>query len=104
MWERRFWRSAPAQHGPRWTQSVRCACPRRSVGTRKGFDLGSAHLRQVAHAVEVEIAFDPADAGLLGAIGGVFGADGVTELIQQLLGAVLFHGLTPPFDKERFRV
>ena len=54
--------------------------------------------------MEVEIAFDPADAGLLGAIGGVFGADGVTELIQQLLGAVLFHGLTPPLDGKGFRL
>jgi len=54
--------------------------------------------------VEVDVEFDPADVGLLGAIGRVFEADGVTELIQQLLGAALFHGLTPPFDKERFRV
>jgi len=62
------------------------------------------HAVGVAHAVEVDVAFDPADVGLLGAIGRVFEADGVTELIQQLLGAVLFHGLTPPFDKEGFWV
>ena len=57
------------------------------------------HAVGVAHAVEVDVAFDPAGVGLLGAIGRVFEADGVTELIKQLLGAVLFQGLTPPFDK-----
>jgi hypothetical protein len=66
----------------------------------KCFSLASAHFRRVARAVEVDVAFDPADAGLLGAIGIVSEAGGVMELIHQLLGAVLFHGLTPPFDKK----
>jgi hypothetical protein len=43
----------------------------------KGFDLGSAHLGWVTHIVEVDIAFDPADVGLLGTIGVVFEADGI---------------------------
>ena len=34
-----------------------------------------------------------------GPIGMVFEADGITDLFQQLPGAVLFHGLTPPFDR-----
>jgi hypothetical protein len=34
----------------------------------------------------------------------VFEADGITELIQQLPGTVLFHGMTPPFDKKGFEV
>jgi len=48
----------------------------RQVG-EKGFDLGIAHFGRVAHAVEVDVAFDPADVGLLGAIGIVFEADGI---------------------------
>jgi len=48
----------------------------------KGFDLGSAHVGRVTHAVEVDIAFDLADVGLLGAIGVVFEADGIADLIQ----------------------
>ena len=48
----------------------------------KGFDLGSAHLLWTAHAVEVDVAFDPADVGLLRAIGIVFEANGITDLIQ----------------------
>lgn len=31
-------------------------------------------------------------------------ADGVTDSIQSFLGAVLLRGLTPPFDKNEFRV
>jgi len=56
-----------------------------------GFDLGSAHLGRVTHVVEVNVTLDPADVGLLGAIGIVFEADGITDLIQQLFGTMLFH-------------
>jgi hypothetical protein len=69
----------------------------------KGLDLGSAHFGRETYDVEMDVPFDPAYVGLLGAIGVVLEADGITDLIQSLLGAVLFHGLTPPFDKERFR-
>jgi hypothetical protein len=31
-------------------------------------------------------------------------ADGITDLVQQLLRAVLFPGLTAPFDQRKFRV
>ncbi len=36
-----------------------------------------------------------------GALGVVFQADNITDLIQSLLGAVLFHGLTPPCARPR---
>ncbi len=45
----------------------------------------------------------PVDAGLVGAVAMVFGADGTTDLIQHLTGPVLLRGLTPPFDKKRLR-
>jgi hypothetical protein len=48
----------------------------------KGFDLGSAHFGRSTHIVEVDVALDPADVGLLRAIGIVFEADGITDLIQ----------------------
>ena len=34
-----------------------------------GFDLGSAHFGGMAHVVEVDVALDPANVGLLGASG-----------------------------------
>jgi len=40
---------------------------------------------------------------LFGAERVVFQEDGITGLVQQLLGAVPFDGLTPPVDKEDFR-
>jgi hypothetical protein len=43
----------------------------------KGLDLRSAHLGRVTHVVEIDVALDPADVGLLGAIGIVFEADGI---------------------------
>jgi hypothetical protein len=46
----------------------------------------------------------PADVGLLSAIGIVFEADGITDLVQQFLGTMLLHGLTPPFARKGFRV
>ena len=50
----------------------------------KGLDPGSAHVGRVTQAVEVDIAFDPADVGLLGAIRVVFEA-------------------APPFDRRGFQ-
>lgn len=70
----------------------------------KGFDLESAHFGRVTHIVEVDVALDPANVGLLRALGMVFEADGIMDLIQQLLRAVLFQGMTPPFDQRGFRV
>jgi len=52
----------------------------REVG-EKAFDLGSAHLGRMAHVVEIDVALDPADVGLLGTVGIVFEADGITDLI-----------------------
>jgi hypothetical protein len=55
----------------------------------KGFDLGSAHpstssghrFRGVTHTMEVDVALDPANVDLLRAIGIVFEADGIADLI-----------------------
>jgi hypothetical protein len=93
-------------HTPRWQVQRTAdsqAAPAEHVG-EKGFDLESAHFGRVTHIVEVDVALDPAIVGLLRALGMVFEADGITDLIQQLLGAVLFHGLTPPFDRRGCRV
>ena len=55
-----------------------------------GLDLGSARASassgysfgRVTHVVEVDVALDPAHLGLLGAMGKVFEADGITDLSQ----------------------
>jgi len=57
-------------------------CQFRTQVGEKGFDLGSAHFGRVTHVVEVDVALDPADVGLLRAIGIVFEADGVTDLVR----------------------
>ena len=43
----------------------------------KGFDLRSAHSGRATHVVEVDVALDPADVGLLCAIGIMFEADDI---------------------------
>ena len=45
-----------------------------------GFDLGGAHFGRVTHVVEVDVALDPADVGLLRAIGVVLEADGIPSV------------------------
>ena len=70
----------------------------------EGLGLRSTHFGRVAHVAEVDVALDPANVGLLRAIGIVFEADGIADLSQLLLGMVLFPGLTPPFDKREFLV
>jgi hypothetical protein len=47
--------------------------------------LGSAHFGWVTHVVEVDVALDPADVGLLCAIGVVFEADGIADLSNSFL-------------------
>lgn len=61
--------------------------------SEKGFDLWRSHLGWVAHAVEKDVTLDPADVGLLGAVGIVSEAQGVADLIQEFFGALLLHGL-----------
>jgi hypothetical protein len=66
---------------------------------------GSGHrFGRVTHVVGVDAAHDPADVGLLCAEGIVFEADGVADLGQWHLGAVLFRGLTRPLDRKGVRV
>jgi len=43
------------------------------------FHFGSAHFGRMADIVKEDVAFDPADVGLLSANGIVFEADGVTD-------------------------
>ena len=47
------------------------------LGLDKGRCLGSAHFGRMTRVVEVDVALDPADVGLLRAIGIVFEADGI---------------------------
>jgi hypothetical protein len=42
-----------------------------------------------AHVVEVDVALDPADVGLLCAIGVVLEADGIADLLNSFLGGAL---------------
>lgn len=69
----------------------------------KGFDFRRAHFFGMALVVERDVARDPADVGLLAAVGVVFQAQGVAHLVQKSLGCWLwFHGRFPSFA--RFRV
>ena len=66
----------------------------------EGFDFGSARLGRVPHVVEGILAFDPAHVGLIGARGVMFEENGISDIIQQFLGAVLFDGQTPAFGRK----
>jgi hypothetical protein len=52
----------------------------------EGLDLIGAHVFGVAFIMKEDVAFDPVLAGLFGAVGVVFGADGVAHLIEQFAG------------------
>ena len=66
------------------------------------FYFGGPHFGRVTYVVEVDVALDPVDVGLLGADGVVLEADGVTDtstelsagLVEEFLG-VLFHIRAP---------
>ena len=60
-------------------------------------DLGALADR-VAHVSERDVAFDPADVGVLGADGVVLEADGLAGLTQQSLRALFRHELFPLVD------
>lgn len=53
----------------------------------KGLNLRQVHLGRTVHVMGVDVAFGPADVGLLGATGAMLWADGITNLVKQLLGA-----------------
>ena len=55
----------------------------------EGLDLGFCHVFGVAFLVEEDVAFDPFDVGLFGAVGVVFGAEGFAHLIEQFFGGGL---------------
>ena len=52
----------------------------------EGLDLIGAHVFGVAFIMKEDVAFDPVLVGLFGAVGVVFGADGVAHLIEQFAG------------------
>jgi|GEM_PF-5340700 len=61
--------------------------PRRinEVG-EEGLDLRGAHVFGMAFVVEEDEALDPIHIGLFGAIRVVFAADGITDLVKELVG------------------
>ena len=65
----------------------------------QGFDRGSAQLGRVTRTVEGNVAHDPADASLVRATGIALEAKSIPDVTQQLLGTVLYRGLTLPFDR-----
>jgi hypothetical protein len=50
----------------------------------KGLHFQCAHLGRMAHVMEVDVAFDPVEVGLLGADGVVSQADGVANTFDKL--------------------
>jgi hypothetical protein len=50
----------------------------------------------VAYVVEVDVALDPVDVGLLGADRVMLEADGVANLIQKFFGVLFRHRPFPP--------
>lgn len=53
----------------------------------EGLDFGRAHVLRVALVMKEDEALDPMDVGLLGARGVVLAANGLADLVEQLLGA-----------------
>ncbi len=49
-------------------------------------DFGRAHVFGVAFVMEEDVAFNPVFVGLLGAVGVVFGANGVGDLVEEFAG------------------
>lgn len=52
----------------------------------EGANLVFVHFARVAFAVEEDVAFDPVFVGLFGAVGVVFGAQGVADLVHEFFG------------------
>lgn len=57
----------------------------------EGLDFWGAHVFGVAFAVEEDVAFDPVAVGLFGAVGVVFEAQGVGDLVEEFARGFLFH-------------
>jgi len=57
-------------------------------------DLGCAHLCGVAFVVKEDVAASPVEIGLFGAVGVVFGADGIAHAVEEffVLGGGCDHG------------
>jgi hypothetical protein len=66
------------------------------------FHLGGAHFDRVAHVVEKDVAFDPANVGLLGADGVVLETDGVADLSSSFFGRFSSTSCLLRFDKNGF--
>ena len=59
------------------------------------FDFGRPHLVRVAFAMEQDKAPDPVHGGVFGADGVVLKAQGVADLVEQVLGSAQDHGAAP---------
>jgi len=59
----------------------------------EGLNFRNAHVFGVAFALEDDVAFDPVFVGLLGAVGVVFEADGIGDLVEEFAGCFLLHGV-----------
>jgi hypothetical protein len=58
----------------------------------EGLDFLHAHVFGVAFAVEEDVAFDPVFVGLFGAVGVVFEAEGVGDLVEEFARGIGLHG------------
>ncbi len=61
----------------------------------EGFDFGRPHLVRAAFAMEQDKAPDPVHLGVFGADGVVVKAQGVADLVEQVLGSAQDHGAAP---------
>lgn len=57
----------------------------------EGLNFGDAHVFGVAFAVVEDVAFDPVFVGLFGAVGVVFGAYGIGDLVEEFARRVGLH-------------
>lgn len=68
----------------------------------EGADLGFSHVFGMALAVEEDVALDPVLVGLFGAVGVMFGAQGVADLIHELFPVGGRFGLERGYRTDRF--
>jgi hypothetical protein len=92
---KRDWDELTAEYGATLMEGLGVMGCKRSRRGQDSFDFGNAHFGCMAHVVEVDVELDPADVGPLGAVGIVFEADGITDLIQQFLETLLLQRLPP---------
>ena len=84
------------QMGRKGLESIENVGPRLAQVGEKGLDFRRTHVLGMAFVVQQDVARDPADVGLFGAVGVMFQAQGVAHLVQKSLGCWLwFHSRFP---------